>query len=443
ESGDQFGRSVSLSGDTLVVGATGEESAATGVDGDQADNAAPAAGAAYVFQRVGTVWSQVAYLKGSNTESGDEFGDAVSISNGTIAIGARTEASATTMVDGDQSDDSAPGSGAVYVFTGVAGVWTQQAYLKAANAGAGDWFGFAVGVSDDTIVVGAIGEDGSATGVDGPDDDLAQNSGAAYVFVREGVTWTQQAYLKASNTEADDAFARRVGVSGDHVVVGAHNEASAASGVDGDESDNSLAQAGAAYVYERVAGVWSQQAYLKASNPGAEDFFGWWVAVSGDYVVVGAYLEDSGSSGVDGDQGDAPLTGSGSGAAYVFDLAAAVVEGSGCPNSHAAPTCTAAASATGWFTIECPTAGGDCLGGLAIVIGACAPTPIDVPPPIGCDSCGLAIAIVWASASESILIGPGLLPGFEFCAQCGCIAMPTEGLDCIHLTGATRVVVGP
>src|SRR5262249_39444615 len=103
----------------------------------------------------------------------------------------------------------------------------------------------------------------------------------------------QQAYLKASNTGAGDGFGISVAISGDTVVVGAHGEDSNATGVNGNQADNSASSSGAAYVFVRTGGVWSQQAYLKASNTGMNDRFGWSVAVSGDTVVVGAVGESS------------------------------------------------------------------------------------------------------------------------------------------------------
>ncbi|MCB1205831.1 MAG: FG-GAP repeat protein, partial [Verrucomicrobiae bacterium] len=110
----------------------------------------------------------------------------------------------------------------------------QQAYLKAFNTGAGDSFGGSVAVSGDTVVVGAPNEDSNTTGVNSvPDDDgSADFSGAAYVFVRSGGSWSQQAYLKPSNTGAGDAFGNSVSVSGDTVVVGAPSEDSKTTGVD-------------------------------------------------------------------------------------------------------------------------------------------------------------------------------------------------------------------
>ena len=314
---DGFGQSVALSGDTLVVGASGEASSATGVNGDQGDDSAARAGAAYVFVRNGTTWSQQAYLKASNAEAGDDFGYSVAVSGETLVVGARQERSNATGVDGDGSNNSSTNAGAAYVFIRNGTTWSQQAYLKASNTDAFDAFGHSLSMADETIVVAARGEDSASVGVNGDQsDDSASGAGAAYVFTRNGTTWSQQAYLKASNTEANDVFGFAVAMSGDTLVAGAFGEGSAGTGVAGDQNDNSAAGAGAAYVFFRNGTTWSQQAYLKASNTEANDSFGKAVVVSGETLVVTADWEDSLATGAGGDQGDNSAIDSG--AAYVF-----------------------------------------------------------------------------------------------------------------------------
>ncbi len=315
--GDQFGNAVAISGDTIVVGANGEDSIATGINGNQTDNSALSAGAAYVFTRSGTTWTQQAYLKASNTGAGDQFGNAVAISGDTIIVGAYFEDSAATGVNGNQADNSVTDCGAAYVFTRSGTTWTQQAYLKGSSASLSDQFGISVGISGDTVVVGDYGDDSNATGINGNSaDNSSADSGAAFVFVRSGTTWTQQAYLKPSNTGAGDLFGISSAIDGNTIVIGSIREDSNATGINGTQTDNSATDAGAAYVYTRSGAVWSQQAYLKPTNTGANDNFGYAVAVSGDTIVVGAKLEDSASTGVNGDQ--TSNAASDSGAAYVF-----------------------------------------------------------------------------------------------------------------------------
>lgn len=328
--GDFFGCSVAISGDSLVVGAFGEDSNATGVNGNQSDNSAADSGAVYVFARSGVDWSQQAYLKASNTARGDLFGLSVGITGDTLAVGAPGEDSNATGANGNQSDNSAATSGAVYVFTRIGTVWSQQAYLKASNSSANDWFGVSVSVSADTLAVAAPFEDSSATTVNGNQlDNTAANAGAAYVFRRDGGNWTQQAYLKTSNAEAGDGsitpfalppfrLGYSVAVSDDMVVLGTTSEDSAETGVNGSEMDNNATSSGAAYVFARHGATWEQRAYLKPSNTGAGDGFGFAVAMSGRYVFIGAPFEDGNATGVNGDEtNNSDLN---SGAVYMFTM---------------------------------------------------------------------------------------------------------------------------
>jgi hypothetical protein len=298
---DEFGSSVAISGDTVVVGAIREDSSTTGVNSTPNDGATDS-GAAYVFTRSGSSWSQQAYLKASNTGAEDFFGGSLSISGDTVVVGAYNEDSSTTGVN-STPNDAAADSGAAYVFTRSGSSWSQQAYLKAGNSGAEDFFGNSVAVSGNTVVVGASGEASSTSGVNSTPDDNGFSIGAAYVFTRSGINWSQQAYLKASNnTGRPDSFGSSVAISGDAVVFGAFNRAR---GV------------GAAYVFTRSGGSWSEQAYLQASNAGADDRFGFSAAISDGTFVVGAQLEDSSTTGVNSTPNDAAAD---SGAAYIFTL---------------------------------------------------------------------------------------------------------------------------
>ncbi|MCW1915395.1 hypothetical protein OJ996_17555 [Luteolibacter sp. GHJ8] len=261
--GDSFGSAVAISGDTVVVGAPDEGSGATGVNGDQANGDAPESGAAYVFTRSSSGWTQQAYLKASNTGPEDEFGSAVAISGDTIVIGACREDSNASGVNGDQSNSSFSDAGAAYVFHREGSTWSQQAYLKAGASGAINYFGRSVGISGDTVVVGA------------PQRQYA------YVFTRTGAEWTQQAALQASNPDPGDEFGYSVAISGDTVAVGAWHERN---------PGNTAVNAGAVYVFTRGGTTWNQQAYL--SRGYQHQLFGCAVALSGDTLVVGAMAED-------------------------------------------------------------------------------------------------------------------------------------------------------
>jgi trimeric autotransporter adhesin len=317
-SGDIFGVAVALSGDTLAVGAPQEDSNASGVGGNQADNSLNDAGAVYVYVRNAGVWSQQAYLKSSNPGGDDLLGAALDLSGDTMVVGAPGEASNATAVNGNQNNDSLPYAGAAYIFVRTAGVWSQQAYLKPANPRLESEFGFSVSVAADVAVVGAPFEDSSSTGVNSSSNESAENAGAAYVFSRVGNVWSRQAYLKASNTGAGDQFGRCVAVDGELVLVGATLEDSNAQGLDGDQSNNAFTESGAAYSFTRADGSWTQDSYIKASNTGTGDGFGLAIAIEGSTVIIGADDEQGGSTGVNGSQ--EPNAFFAAGAAYVFTV---------------------------------------------------------------------------------------------------------------------------
>ena len=314
-SGDQFGRVVALSADTAIVGAFNEN-----------NSHGNGAGAAYVFVRSGGVWTQQQKLIASDGAANDNFGFSVAIDGDTALIGAvlannssgvnagavyvftrnagvwteqqRLQASDvalndlfgnavsldgdTTVIGSDADDDGGSGSGSAYVFTRSAGIWTQQQKLTASDAAAGDNFGASVSLDGTTVMIGAR------------NDDLPgkTNAGSAYVFIRNGNTWIQQQKLTASDAAASDGFAF-VGLSGDTAIIGA------------DGNDGNGNNAGAAYIFTRSNGVWTQQQRLNASDAAADDGFGAGVCVDGDTAIVSAYIGNN-SSGLD------------SGAAYVF-----------------------------------------------------------------------------------------------------------------------------
>lgn len=320
---DHAGISVAVSADgtTLAVGASGEDSNATGVNGNQADNSAVDSGAVYLFVRGTDGWVQQAYIKASNTEAGDAFGTSLSLSadGNTLAVGAVSEDSNAIGITGAQSDNSASASGAVYVYVRSNNNWIQQAYIKASNTGAGDFFGNAVSLSADgtTLAVGAILEDGNGSS---ETDNSASNAGAVYVYVRSNNNWAQQAYLKASNADAGDWFGHAISLSanGNILAASASYESSSATGVNGGLGDNSAADSGAVYVFERNVSSWTQQAYVKASNTQSMDRFGNSLDLddTGTTLAVAAYQEDSNAFGVDGDQSNNAA--SNAGAVYVF-----------------------------------------------------------------------------------------------------------------------------
>lgn len=325
-------RDVAVDGDTVVIGSNGEDSNQTTItNGSTAssNNAASGSGAVYVLKKDAGIWTQQAYIKASNAEANDVFGSAVAIDGDTIVVGAYFEDSnQTTITNGltSSSDNSASSTGAVYVYKRTADTWAQEAYLKAPNADTGDQLGYSVAISGDTIVASAFGEDSNQTtitnGATASADNTAGQSGAAYVYKRTGVNWAQQAYLKASNAEANDQYGITVAVSGDTVVVGANAEDSNQTTITNgatSSADNTLGQSGAAYVYKRTGTTWLQEAYLKAPNAGSSDNFGVSVAIDGDTIAVGALTESSNQTTVtNGATASADNSAPGAGAVYVF-----------------------------------------------------------------------------------------------------------------------------
>jgi FG-GAP repeat len=313
-----FGVSVALSsdGNTLAVGASSESSNGIGVAADQTNQAAPGAGAVYLYKRGNSTWTQQSYIKASNTRSNSGFGVQVALSadGGTLAVGAWTESSNATGIDGNQSDLTAANSGAVYVFTYDTISWNQQAYVKPSNTKAELRFGqrIALSANGNTMAVGSSRESSNATGVNGNQSNVSSSeAGAVYVFTRAQAVWQQQAYLKASNTNANhigigDRFGIAIALSadGNTLAVGAWGEDSGATGINANQNDESAQESGAVYLFSRSNLVWSQQAYLKASNTRAGDRFGTRVALSadGNTLAVGAQEEDGGNAGISNSQ---------------------------------------------------------------------------------------------------------------------------------------------
>jgi len=328
QTSDKFGFALALSGDgnTLAVTATLEDSHARGINGNQRDNSAESSGAVYVFVRRGTTWAQQAYLKASNADPGDQFGFSVALNQdgSTLAVGAQSESSAASGINGNQADNSAADAGAAYVFVRRGTAWSQQAYVKASNAQGGDRFGFCLTLSGDgnTLAVCGYDEDGGATGVNGVQDNSAGGSGCAYVFVRRGANWAQEAYVKASNTIPNAAFGSSIILSGDGntLAVSAADEDSLSPGIDGDQRSVPVNEgsAGAVYVYGRTSGVWVQQAYVKSFNIGPVDLFGFRMALSrdGSVLAAGAPGQAGGGRGVNPNAHD--FSAPESGAVYVF-----------------------------------------------------------------------------------------------------------------------------
>jgi hypothetical protein len=278
--GQWFGKSVAISGDTAVVGCW--YSPIGGFN----------AGVAYVYVHEGGQWQQQAILQASNREYCTNFGGAVAISGDTIVVGAHREGSGATGVNGDGLNSRAQSSGAAYVFVRHAGVWTQQAYLKASNTGIADAFGSEVAIHDDLIIVGAPGEASAAVGVNGDQtNNQSPGAGAAYLFERTGEQWAQTAYLKAFTPAAAAGFGGGLSAAAGVVAVGVPSESSGGAGVNPEPTGTQLASSGAVYVYQRGAAGWLPQAFIKSPEPAANAYFGNAVALSANRLAIGASNE--------------------------------------------------------------------------------------------------------------------------------------------------------
>jgi hypothetical protein len=267
--GDQFGYSVAVSGDYAIVGAPFEDEASGGATLSDA-------GSAYIFVRSGNTWIQQQKIVASDRAAFDYFGKSVAISGDYAIVGAYWE-------DEDVSGGAALGqAGSAYIFVRSGNTWTQQQKIVASDRAATDWFGYSVAISVDYAIVGAYQEDENASS-----GATLSNAGSAYIFVRSGNAWTQQQKIVASDRAAFDYFGKSVAISGDYAIVGPYGE-------DENASDGAtLSDAGSAYIFVRSGTTWSQQQKIVASDRAAGDFFGNSVAISGDYAIVGAPNEDA------------------------------------------------------------------------------------------------------------------------------------------------------
>jgi hypothetical protein len=290
EAQDVFGLSVAISGDTLLVGAPYEDSASTGVNGNQNDNSATDVGAAYVFVRVQDTWVQQAYLKskfGSEPYRAQHFGSSVALAGEIAVVGAPAESGFAHGVNQSPTFPSTSQDprvdGAAFVFERSNGTqWNLTAYLKPCNKGAP---GSTVAIGDNTIVIGMPGEDNSLQGVTNAStcsesDGNAASSGAVYVFVRTASGWTQQAYLKASDSVSGLGFGGAMAIAGNSLAVGA-------GGANGSK--------GAIYIFARSNGMWSQQAKLTVDSAVVGQNLD--VAIDGNTVVETARPPVVGANG--------------------------------------------------------------------------------------------------------------------------------------------------
>jgi hypothetical protein len=233
----------------------------------------------FEFERGSSVVDQIVYGKAPNPGVHSNFGVSIALSGDTLAVGSYGESSRSTGVNGDQTDISAPNSGAVYVFVRRESTWTQQAYIKASNTDTNDLFGTSVALSGHTLAVGAVGEASNARQINGSQvDNNADGAGAVYVFVRNASTWTQQAYIKPTDTGVGHRFGLSLALSSDTLAVSGNRS----NLQDGQNVD------GAVYVFVRDGTTWTQQGILTPPSVAAPNVgvFFLNVALSADTLVV-------------------------------------------------------------------------------------------------------------------------------------------------------------
>ena len=264
--GDEFGYSISISGDRALIGAL--------ADDDNAFNA----GAAYVFSLEGDEWIEEAKLIASDGETTDEFGFSVSIFGDVAVIGAD-----------DDDNENGTNAGSVYVFRFDSSEWIEEAKLIASDGESQEHFGSSVSISEETIIVGADHNGGNGV-----------RSGAAYIYRFDGSQWAEEAKLLSNDGTVNDYFGHSVSISGDTAVIGALGD------------DDYGSDSGSAYIYRFDGSAWMQELKLLANDAGYGDLFGKSVAISGNTVLIGAPKND-------GQGGDCvPCTDAGT--AYIFQF---------------------------------------------------------------------------------------------------------------------------
>ncbi|MEO1697137.1 MAG: hypothetical protein AAFU73_07575 [Planctomycetota bacterium] len=307
---DVFGSAVSIDGDLLAVSAIGDDGA-FGAPPD--DNSVDGSGAVHLYRRTAGVWAYEATLKASNADPGDTFGQSVSVSGDTVAVGAPRESAGGAA---GPANNGLRNAGAVYVFRRSGSTWAEEAYLKAPNAAADTQFGGrALALSGDQLLVGVPLDGSAGSGIGAPLPGAgALQSGAVHLFERSGGSWSISETFKASNAETLDRFGTSVAwIEPDRFVATAPSEDGA---VGAAPSDNTVSNVGAAYVFVRISGAWSEEARLKPLVGDAGDEFGAYAAGGDGRIIVAATNEDGGLGG----EGADPLDGGAdaSGAAYVF-----------------------------------------------------------------------------------------------------------------------------
>ncbi len=241
----------------------------------------------------GQNWGQIFKECASDRAANDIFGFSIAVDGDFAVVGAYQEDEDTL------GEATINNTGSAYVFQNIDGNWVEAQKLVSSDRNNGDFFGYTVAISGNFIIVGAYQEDESELG-----SNTMSNSGSAYIFENIEGEWTEVQKIVASDRNTDDFFGASVSISGDYALVGAHQEDENASG------DQNFSNSGSAYIFKNEAGTWTEVQKIAASDRSAVDYFGYSVSISGDYAIIGAYLEDENAAG--------GATLSNPGSAYVF-----------------------------------------------------------------------------------------------------------------------------
>jgi len=243
-----FGSSISLYGNTLVVGAPNDTVEDTG--------------SCYVYTRMGLTWTIQQTITNPSPEASDWFGDSVSLYQDTLVVSASYD------------DTGAYNAGSVYVYTRTGGIWTPQQTINNPTPDAHDWFGDSISLFQDTLAIGVMR--------DTPND---QHTGSCCVYIRTGGVWTLQQTINNPTPEGYDSFGDSVSLFQDTLAIGAW----------GDETGEE--DAGSCYVYIRMGSTWTLQQTINNPTPGYADDFGISISLHQDTLVVGAYNDSTGADG--------------------------------------------------------------------------------------------------------------------------------------------------
>jgi len=364
--GDYFGTSVALGGDAALVGAR------------NTDDAGSDSGAAYVFVRNATSWTQTQKLVASDAAGADYFGVSVALSRGAALVGAYG------------SDAAANASGSAYVFVRNATSWTEEKKLVASDGAPGAHFGVGVALSGDAALVGAYW-----------DDAAANASGSAYVFVRNAAGWTEEQKLVASDGAPGAWFGHSVALNGDAALVGAFRD------------DEAGSASGAAYIFARNATNWVEEHKLLASNGAPGDFFGHGVALNGSAALVGSYNSYG--------------AGTASGSAYMFTQR--LVDGESCSGDEAC----ASAHCTDGFCCDASCDGPCETCNQVSFQGVCNPLPRGSSPSSDCQ--GYLCDGDQGRCQEGCRSDPECMASHYCRGELVCLPRAPDGVACIRDAG--------